>query len=175
MIYTVSILTIQDRSKLKERIQEVYPNKLSFLAVDANTAEVVISTDAINSPTIFNDREHLLMQAAECLRDDILDHAQSIPNLIRPPSIDHLSSDERKPPESLESFLRQLLMNKDRPNRNTANRLIQSYSSNLIHGVARGKTIITAKHFLLALGLHNLTGQKVPIQIVNHLGLQSGV
>ena len=52
---------------------------------------------------------------------------------------------------------------KDHPNRDTANRLIQSHSSDLIHGVTRGKTI-TAKHFLLALGLHNLTGQKVPIQ-----------
>ncbi|CAB4015160.1 Hypothetical predicted protein, partial [Paramuricea clavata] len=35
--------------------------------------------DAINSHTIINDREHLLMQAAECLREDILDHAQTIP------------------------------------------------------------------------------------------------
>jgi hypothetical protein len=60
-------------------------------------------------------------------------------------------------------------MNKDHPNCDTANRLIQSYSSDLIHGVTCGKTI-TAKHFLLGLGLHNLTGQKVPIQIVNHLG-----
>jgi hypothetical protein len=59
------------------------------------------------------------MQATECLREDILDHV----------------SDERKPPESLESFLRQLLMNRDHPNRDTANRLIQSYSSDLIHGV----------------------------------------
>ena len=104
----------------------------------------LINTDAINSHTIFNDREHLLLQAAECLREDILDHAQSIPNLSWPPSIDDVSSDERKRPESLGSFLRQLLMNM--PKRDTANRLIQSYSSDLIHGVTRGKTI-TAKRF----------------------------
>ena len=59
-------------------------------------------------------------------------------------------------------------MNKDHPNRDMANRLTQSYPSDLIHGVTRGKTI-TAKHFLLGLGLHNLTGQKIPRQIVNHL------
>ena len=52
-------------------------------------------------------------------------------------------------------------MNKGHPNRDMANRLIQSYPSDLIHGVTRGKTI-TAKHFLLGLGLHNLTGQKIP-------------
>ena len=51
-------------NKLKGRIQEAYQDKLSFLAVDANTAENVINTDTINSHTIFNDREHLLMQAA---------------------------------------------------------------------------------------------------------------
>ena len=61
------------------------------------------------------------------------------------------------------------MKSKNHPNRGTANRLIQSYSSGLIHGVTRGKTI-AAKHFLLGLGLHNITGQKVPIQIVNHLG-----
>ena len=29
---------------------------------------------------------------------------------------------------------------------------------------------MTLKHFLVGLGLHNLTGQKVPIQILSHLG-----
>ena len=36
-------------------------------------------------------------------------------------------------------------------------RLIQSYSADLVHGVSRSDTI-TAKHFLLALGVHNITG-----------------
>ena len=35
--------------------------------------------------------------------------------------------------------------------------LIQSYSADLVHGVSRSDTI-TAKHFLLALGVHNITG-----------------
>ena len=75
-LYGVHSEDTRYRSKLKARIQEAYPDKISFLTVDANTAEVVINTDAINSHTIINDREHLLMQAAECLREDILDHAQ---------------------------------------------------------------------------------------------------
>ena len=110
------------------------------------------------------------MQAAECLHEDILDHAQSIPNLSWPPSIDDLSSDERKPPESLESFLPKLFTNKDHPNRDMANRLIQSYSLDLINGITSRKTI-TAKHFSFwaQTSYHNLTGQNVSIQIVNHL------
>ena len=96
------------RSKLKARIQAAYPDKLFFLTVDANTAEVVTSAfaNAIKSHTLINDREHYLMQAAECLRQDILDYAQSIPDLTWPPSINEVSSDARKPPESLQSFLR---------------------------------------------------------------------
>ena len=39
----------------------------------------------------------------------------------------------------------------------------------LIHGVKRGG-VITAKHFLLALGLHSLTGQKKVVQISHNLG-----
>lgn len=123
------------RSKLKAKIQATYPGKLHFLTVDANTAEVVISADAINSHTLVNDHKHLLRQAAECLREDILEHAQSMPDLAWPPTIEKLSCDARKPPETLDAFFSHLLKNKDHPNRDTANRLIQSYSSDLIHGV----------------------------------------
>ena len=50
-VYGVHSEHTRYHSKLKGKIQEVYPDKLSFLAVDVNTAEVVISTDAINSHT----------------------------------------------------------------------------------------------------------------------------
>ena len=109
------------------------------------------------------------MKAAECLRQDILEYAKNIPDSKWPPTVEDLSSDARKPPKFLESFMSYLLKNKDHPNRHTVNRLIQSYSSDLIHGVTRGK-VITGKHFLLGLGLHNMTGQKVPVQVMNHLG-----
>ena len=48
-------------------------------------------------------------------------------------------------------------------------RLIDSFGADLFHGVSRGKAI-TAKHFLLALGLHNLTGKKEAVVIINKLG-----
>ena len=41
------------------------------------------------------------------------------------------------------------------------------YASDLIYGVTRGN-VITAKHFLLGLGLHNMTGQKKPVEINHH-------
>ena len=40
--------------------------------------------------------------------------------------------------------------------------------SDLIYGVTRGK-VVTLKHFLIGLGLHNITGLKTPIKILSHL------
>ena len=71
------------------------PDKLHFLTVDANTPAIIISADVINSHTLVNELEHLLKQAAECLREDILEHAQSIPDLAWPPRIKELSCDAR--------------------------------------------------------------------------------
>ena len=105
----------------------------------------------------------------ECLRQDILEYAKNIPDLKWPSTVEDLSSDVRKPPKSLESLMSYLLKNKDHRNCHTVNRLIQSYCSDLIHGVTRGEAI-TAKYFLLGLGLHNMTGQKVPVQVMDHLG-----
>lgn len=48
-------------------------------------------------------------------------------------------------------------------------RLIDSYSTDFIHGVSREK-VMTSKHFLLGLGLHSITGQKQVAVINNKLG-----
>jgi hypothetical protein len=50
-----------------------------------------------------------------------------------------------------------------------AQRLEESYAADLVHGVTRGK-VMTAKHFLIGLGLHSITGQKKPIQLLSRLG-----
>ena len=48
-------------------------------------------------------------------------------------------------------------------------RHIESFSNNIVHGVSKGKHL-TIKHALLSVGLHNLTGQKKPIQFLAKLG-----
>ena len=67
------------RSKLKVRIQAAYPDKLFFLAIDANTPEVVINADAI-------------------------EYAKNIPDLKWPPTVEDLPSDARKRPKSYRIF-----------------------------------------------------------------------
>ena len=48
-------------------------------------------------------------------------------------------------------------------------RWVDSFSSDLIAAVSREK-VVTLKHFLVGLGLHNITGLKRPIKILSHLG-----
>ena len=48
--------------------------------------------------------------------------------------------------------------------------VVHSIASDLVAGVTNGK-ITTAKQFLLALGLHNITGTRKVVDIVSRLGL----
>ena len=73
-----------------------------------------------------------------------------------PPMIDQPST---KLPELVTLFMTELLKTeRHSPSRSeNIGNLIQSYSSDLVHGVSRGDTI-AAKHFLLAVGVQNITG-----------------
>ena len=70
-----------------------------------------------------------------------------------------LSATETELPELVNLFMMELLKTeRHNPSRSeNIGRLIQSYSAYLVHGVSRDDTI-TAKHFLLRLGVINVTG-----------------
>ena len=157
------------RNKLKNRIQSYFPEKLFFVSVSKTVPEVVISKEGINSHTLFNNPDFVIKKASESLRSDILDYAKNMPTLKWPPYIEDLTSEAMQPPQSLVLFLSQLLKANQHFESYAVKRLVESYSSDLIHGVTRGK-VLTAKHFVLSLGLHNITGQKKPVQIINRLG-----
>ena len=70
-----------------------------------------------------------------------------------------MTSNERNPPKSVTDFLKYLLKPEKHSVSGNVNRLIDSYAADMVYGVTKGKTI-PAKHFLLALGLHNITGKK---------------
>lgn len=48
-------------------------------------------------------------------------------------------------------------------------RLTDSYCQDIIHAVSKGK-FLTPKHASVGLGLHSMTGQKLPITILARLG-----
>eukprot|EP00112_Aurelia_sp_Birch-Aquarium-sp1_P005854 Seg1662.1 transcript_id=Seg1662.1/GoldUCD/mRNA.D3Y31 product="hypothetical protein" protein_id=Seg1662.1/GoldUCD/D3Y31 len=157
------------RAKLKKRIMDEFDDALIFLKIDNATPEVVASTAGLEATTVVNDKDRILKLAAEHLRDDIMAYASTLDELIWPPNSETLSSSERNPPPSATSFFTHLLKSKGNNVTNTTKRLIDSYTADMIHSVTRGK-VITLKHFLLGVGLHNLTGLKMPIKILSHLG-----
>ena len=96
-------------------------------------------------------------------------YADELPELSWPPSLTELEQQEERIPNDVKRFLENLLQSPEHPNQEKVKLFVRSYSNDLIHGVTKGK-VITLKHFLDGLGLHNLTGQKAPIQILSHLG-----
>ena len=48
-------------------------------------------------------------------------------------------------------------------------KLVESYSSDFIRSVSKGE-VLTLKHFLFGISLHNTTGERKIVQIANRLG-----
>ena len=115
------------------------------------------------------NKESVLKQAAEYPRDDILYYASKVDQSIWPPTCDSLQNSERDFPSTLNEFLRYVLKTRDHACSDSMKRLVNSYESDLIHGVTRGK-VITSKHLLIGVGRHNITGLKTPVKILSHLG-----
>ena len=131
--------------------------------------EIVINKEVNLNEINFHKQQECVIAAAEYLRQVILDYSEQLPELHWPPTVEELTAEERNPPPLLVMFLQELLKKSNKHTLIRITRLIDSYAADLIYGVTRGK-VITAKHFLLALGLHNLTGMRKVIDINNRLG-----
>ena len=171
-IYGGDVNDTRYRAKLKKLILAEFPETLIFFQPQHNVPEVVISVDAaLNEGLQSANKYECIRRASEFLKHDILEFAKQLPDLSWPPTIDELVSNERNPPESLVTFLQNLLKERDHSvwRSNSIPRLIDSYAADLVSGVTRGK-VMTAKHFLLALGLHNLSGSRKVVEINSKLG-----
>ena len=156
------------RRRLKKMLKEKFISKLTFITLGRNEIETVVSSDISNLKVLLDNPKIIIKKAAEFLRIAILDHAKTMPELSWPIHIEDILSEERDPPELLKSFFHNIL-NDNHYDRAKVIRLVQSLSSDLIFNVTNGK-VIPPKHYLLALGLHSLTGQKTPLKILNRFG-----
>ena len=87
-----------------------------------------------------------------------------------PPTNDELKSESRKPPTSVYLFLSELMRQDSKGELSTqASRTVESFACDIVHSVTRGK-VLQRKHVLLGLGLHNLTGSRKIVDIINKLG-----
>ena len=111
----------------------------------------------------------VLLKAAEYLYNDILEHIASCDTSNWPPTFENLNESDRNFPTSLSLLLTKILKSKENPLSGSMQRYVHSFGSDLVNAMANGK-IVTLKHFLLGLGLHNIAGLRMPIKVLSHLG-----
>ena len=99
------------RSKLKQKILDIYPEQLYFLTVDGKTPQVIVSKKGISSNNLMHTKECLLHNTAKALRQDTLDYESSLPDLPWPPQVETLKERMESMPKSLTDFLSTLLIN----------------------------------------------------------------
>lgn len=148
-LYGTHLCNTRYRSRLKSMILSAFGNKISFVAVNKITPEIVINADVVNAHTLLNDRDQIINQAANYLREDIVNFANTTSELNWPINLEDINCTTRKPPNSVITFLSCLFKNKAHPHTQFVDDLIQSYSADMVHGVTSGK-FITQNTYCLA-------------------------
>ena len=157
------------RHRLKQKIQQEFPDMLQFVQPGGQSPEVVFSKSIFDNKLMPSlDPGTNIVLVAKQLREDIISFCNSVPEHKWPPTFETLSNEYGNPPESVKLFLKHLLSN-EKAKKDTTCRLIDSFTSDFVHNISHGK-VITPKYYLFALGLHNLTGQKEPVEITNKFG-----
>ena len=157
------------RHKLKERLINNYRNKIMFAKSHYHHSEIVIGADSINSNLLFlNDKDVIIKEAAQLLRSDIIEYLNNVPEIPWPPHIYSFGKAEHFP-DCLIQFLEYLVKSLGCETTENVKTIVNWFASDFIESIS-GKKLTTAKHLVLTLRLHNMTGQKKVIQILNKLG-----
>ena len=119
----------------------------------------MISSEAMETTLNMSDKESTIKRVVSYLLEDIQEYFRSLLPLSWPPTVEVLCTENRLSPVSVTLFLTNLLKSKDDVQTVKVKRLEDSYSAIFVRGVTKGASI-TDKYFPVALGLHNLTGQK---------------
>ena len=146
------------RTKLKKKIETEYPDQLFFVTAKANSPEIIINANKVTSYVAPTNESNILI-TADILKKDILQYCSEQKKSSWPPTFEQLSSSEGQLPNSVYLFLTELLKSEKHGVSRSAHiaRLVESFAADLLHGVSRGE-VMTTKHFLLGLGIHNITG-----------------
>ena len=167
------------RKVLKRWLNRNFEN-IEFLTVEHNDCQVIVSKDSwrdvttgmqsLNSSITLNDTS-VVKEAAGILQDLILEYMETADNLPWPPTVESLQKRLESMPKMLTEFLRLLLSTKDihHVTSETINRHISSFAQDLVHSISKG-SFLQLKHTCVGLGLHSMTGMKIPIVILSRLG-----
>ena len=168
-VYGLCVDDTRYRSKLKQRIISHFKNELLFLTPSNRKEEIVVSASCFDGKSF--REEDIITEAARIIRDDILRKFKEVKETNWPPTHEELSSSSMQPPDSVFKLLNTLLKYDTNHADLSPNitRLVESYAYDIVHGVTRGK-VMQKKHYLLGLGLHNLTGSRKIVDIIHKLG-----
>ena len=116
-------------------------------------------------------RCNTVKRAAAILREDVTNVINEASTLPWPPTIESLKSDDRNPSGTLALFYNHLLSaaNSHHAVSSTTERYVTPFSQDVMHTVLHGD-FVTLKHATMGLGLHSLTGQKLPLVVLSRLG-----
>ena len=92
------------RNKLKMKLVKEFGDSLTFLKIDGNKPEVVVSTAGLDSTAVVKEKTAVLKQAAEYIREDILQYAEKLDSPSWPPTSDSLTDQEKDYPSALNEF-----------------------------------------------------------------------
>ena len=158
------------RSKLKSRIQNIFPSELIFVKVKTNIAEIVLSKTVFDNIIHYSiDKDSSINEVASIIKLDIVSYCKTLPEMSWPPKIEEIERIEM--PESMRIFLTKLMSGKEHATVNNENvkRLVNSFRSDIINAMMKGR-ILTKEHYLLSLHLHSMIGTRTIITILNKLG-----
>ncbi len=113
----------------------------------------------------------LVKKAALILHKVVTKVVNKAPMIAWPPTVESLKSAARNPPATLTLFYNHLLSASKSKHitSSTTNCLVDSFSQDVMHAVSHGD-FVTLKHAMIGLGLHSLTGQKLPLVVLSRLG-----
>ena len=170
-LYGLSVGDSRYCYNLKRKIEEHFPTQICFVTAKVNNPEVVISNEVFKN-TIYHsiNRNTTIEEAASLIREDIKEQCTlETEKNCWPPKLSELQ--QLPVPDSVKLFFQTLLATEKHGTSSSekSSRLIKSFAADMISNVSNG-SILTAKHFLLAVGLHSITGMKQIIQILHKMG-----
>ena len=170
-IYELGVDDSRYTSKLKQRLQNHFKDRTSFLTPKEKACDIVIPKSCLDASAVHYDITKTVEAAATHIREEILKKTEDLPEVNWPPSIEKLSDPDRTPVKSFIKFLESLIYlegHRKSPSPNLA-RIVNSFAQDITGAVTRGKQI-QKKQILLGLGLHSLTGSRKVIDIIHKLG-----
>ena len=124
---------------LKQRIVKQFREGIVILSTESKQCYIARKEFNKENP---DHRKEIIGKAATYLREDRNSPVSNLEEIVWPPTIEQLSSEERKLPESVRDFFQTVLTNGSRRDSNAVSRLADSFSQDLVHVITKGNHLL---------------------------------